>query len=67
MDDEVFGSDCGLSNIRVPLLHSVTGDLGFGGCIHYSMASVVVESRNYAVTIAATEILRLACVGLAVY
>ena len=34
MEDAVFGSECGLANIRVPVLHSVTDDLSFGGRIH---------------------------------
>ena len=49
------------------VLHSVTDYIGLGGCIHYSMTYVVVESRAYAVSIAATEIPRLAYIGLDVY
>ena len=63
----VFGSECRLANIRVLVLHSVTDYLGFGGCIHQSMALVVVDSRAYSVSIAAAEISRSECVGLAVY
>ena len=67
MYDAVFGSECGLANIIVQVLDIVTDDLGFDDCIHYSMASLVVESRAYAVAIAAAEIPRSACVGIAVY
>ena len=56
-----------MANIRVPVLHSVTDYLGFGGCIHHIMASVVVDSRAYDVAIAAARIPRLACIGLAMY
>ena len=56
MEDAVFGSECGLANIRIPVLQSVTDDLGLGGCIYYSMALVVVEIRSYAVAIVAAEI-----------
>ena len=56
-----------MANIIVPVLHSVTYDIVFGGCIHYSMVSVVVESRSYAVGIVATEIPCLECVGISVY
>ena len=45
VDNEFFGSECRLSYIEVPLLHLVTDYLGLGVCIHYSMVSVVVESR----------------------
>ena len=67
VDDAVVGIECGLDYRGVPVLHSVTDDLSLGVCIHYSMASVVVESRAYAVAIIVTEIPCLACVGLAVY
>ena len=67
MDDAVFLSECGLDNIRVPLIHSVTDDIGFGGCIQYIMALLVVESRAYDVAILAAEIPCLACVGIYVY
>ena len=56
-----------MDNIIVPVLHSVTNDIGFSGLIHYSMASVVVEGRTYNVAILATEFPRPACVGLVVY
>ena len=45
MYDAVFGGECGLANIRVPVLHSVTDDLGFGGLIYYHMAATVMEGR----------------------
>ena len=32
-----FGSEWGLANIRVDVLHNVTNDFGFFGCIHHSM------------------------------
>ena len=67
MDNVVFGSECGLDKIRVPVFHSVTDDLGFGGCIHHSMVSVVVECRAYDVAIAAAEVTGQSCVRLVVY
>ena len=67
MDNAVFGSECGLVKIRVPVINSVTDDLVFGGCIHYIMALLVVEGRAYDVTIPVTEIPRSECVGLVVY
>ena len=67
MDNVVFGSECGLANIRVTVLHIVTDDIGFGGCIQYIMASLVVEGRAYDVSITSEEIPRLDCVGLVVY
>ena len=33
MDDAFFGSECGLANIRVPVLQSANDDIGFGGHI----------------------------------
>ena len=42
VDDAVFGSECGLSNIRAPVFHIITNDLSFFGCVHHSVASVVV-------------------------
>ena len=47
MDDALIGSERGLTNIRLPVCHSVADDIDFGGCIHYSMSSVVVEVRDY--------------------
>ena len=47
MDDAVFGSECGLNYIGVFLLQSVTNYLSLGVCIHYSITSVVMESRTY--------------------
>ena len=67
MDNAVFGSEYGLAYIIVRVLHSVTDYLGLGGFIHYSMTSVVVESRAYAVVIATAEISHSACVGIDVY
>ena len=67
VEDVVFGSECGLANIRLLVSHRVTDYRGFGGCIHYSMTSVVVESRAYDVSIAAADIPRLVCDGIAVY
>ena len=64
MDYVVFRREYGLDNIRVPVIHSVTDDIGFGICIHYIMASIVVESRAYAVVIVAAESPRLVCIGL---
>ena len=34
-----------MANIRVPVLHSVTDDIGFGGLIHYHMTAAVMEGR----------------------
>ena len=42
MYDTIFGSDFGLGEIGVPVLHSVTYELGFGGRIHHSITAVVV-------------------------
>ena len=67
MDDTIFRSECGLVEIGYLLLHSVTDKIGFGGCIHHSMISVVVEGRAYDVAIAATEVPRLVYVGIVVY
>ena len=54
MDDAVFGSEYWLANIRSTVFHSVNDDIGFCGCIHYSMEYVVVEGRAYAVAITTT-------------
>ena len=67
MGDAVFRSECELDHIRVTLLHSVTDDIIFGGRIHHSVESVVVEGRAYDVAIAAAEVPNLACVGIVVY
>ena len=64
MDDTIFRSECGLVEIGDLVLHSVTDKIGFGGCIHHSMISVVVEGRAYDVAIAATEVPRLCMLGL---
>ena len=63
----VFGSECGLANIRVPVFHSVTDDIGFFGCIRHSVESIAVEVRAYAVAIAAAEVPVPSCVGRVVY
>ena len=55
MENAVFGSECGLANIRVPVFHSISDDLVFFGCIHHSVEYLVVEGRAYAVVIAAAE------------
>ena len=67
MDDAVFGSECGLANIRVPLFHSVTDYVGFCGCIHHSVESVVVEGRADTVAIMSTEVPAPSYVGIVVY
>ena len=67
MDNAVFGSEYGLAYIIVRVLHSVTDYLGLGGFIHYSMTSVVVETRAYTVSSAAAKPPCQACVGIAVY
>ena len=67
MDNTIFRSECGLVEIGDLVLHSVTDKIGFGGCIHHSMISVVAEGRAYDVAIAATEVPRLVYVGIVVY
>ena len=67
VNNAVFGSECGLAIIRVPVFHSVTDDIGFCGCIHRSVAYVVMEGRAYAVAIAAAEVPGPSCAGLVVY
>ena len=67
MDDTIFRSECGLVEIGDLVLHSVTDKIGFGGCIHHSMISVVAEGRAYDVASAATEVPRLVYVGIVVY
>ena len=62
MGDKIFGSECSMDEIGVPLLHNVTDELGFGDHVHHIMTTVVVEVRNYDVAIAATEFPCLACV-----
>ena len=67
MDDAVFGSECGLDNIRVPVFHSVTDDIGFCDCVYHSVESVVVKGRAYSVAIAAAEVPDPSFVGIVVY
>ena len=67
MDYTIFRSECGLVEIGDLVLHSVTDKIGFGGCIHHSMISVVAEGRAYDAAIAATEVPRLVYVGIVVY
>ena len=64
MENTIFGSECGLGEIVVTVLHSFTNEIGFGVCIHHSMTAVVVEVMSYDVDIAATEVPCLACVDL---
>ena len=51
--DVVFGGYCGLDNIIVPLFHIATDDIGFCGCIHNNVASILVEGRAYDLSITA--------------
>ena len=67
MEDALFVSECGLDYISVLVPYSVTEYIVLGVCINYSMISVVMESRAYAVSIAVAEIPCLTCVGLAMY
>ena len=53
MYDTIFGSDFWLGEIGVPVLHSVTYELGFGCRIHHSMTEELVEGRAYDISIAA--------------
>ena len=56
-----------MANIILPVFHSVTDDLEFFGCIHHSLAYVVVEGRAYSVSIATAEVPGLLCVWFVVY
>ena len=42
VDNTIFGSECGLGEVGVTVLHIVTDDLVFGGCIKPSMTEVLV-------------------------
>ena len=67
MENAVFGSECGLHNIIVLIFHCVTDDLSCCGCIHHSVASILVEGRAYDVAITALEVPGPSCVGHVVY
>ena len=67
MDNVVSGSECGMDNTRIPVFQNVADDLGLCGCIRHSVASVVVEGRVNAVTIAASKFPGPSCIGLVVY